>query len=211
MPNSWMAILGVHGLVDQEDLMVGCGLMDVEGCPWTTPLVWGGRPESFLIKSPRLSPRMLTRAHSERRKSSSKPIALNGEPSANPLPSLSLYENHHATSQIGGALMTEADSCCLLSLPFAMLYQDYFGPCHFCPHYAALDLDLAIKTRVWNEQKEKLEKELRSAQDSKSYRNDKLVDKEVDAEILQLIGYFSNTKDKEDEGRLDEVVEAMTR
>lgn len=23
MPNSWMAILGVHGLADQEDLMVG--------------------------------------------------------------------------------------------------------------------------------------------------------------------------------------------
>lgn len=44
----------------------------------------------------------------------------------------------------------------------------------------------------------------------RQYRNDKLVDKEVDAEILQLTSYFYNAKDKEDKGRLDEVVEAMT-
>lgn len=36
------------------------------------------------------------------------------------------------------------------------------------------------------------------------------MDKEVDAEILQLTSYFCNAKDKEDKGRLDEVVEAMT-
>ena len=43
------------------------------------------------------------------------------------------------------------------------------------------------------------------------YRNGKLVDKEVDAEILQLAGYFSDAEDEEDEGRLDEIVEAVTR
>ena len=33
-------------------------------------------------------------------------------------------------------------------------------------HYAALDLELVVKTGEWNEQKAKLEKELRSAQNS---------------------------------------------
>ncbi|GMN55596.1 hypothetical protein TIFTF001_024715 [Ficus carica] len=55
MPNSWRAILGAQGLVDQEDMMKRCAMgrepIDVEDCPWTTPLVWG-RPESFLTKVP---------------------------------------------------------------------------------------------------------------------------------------------------------------
>lgn len=77
--------------------------------------------------------------------SSSELIALNDEPSATPSPvthastskdedwlyaltvlqSLSLQENNHAASHIGGALMTKTDSRHLLSRPFAMLFQDY--------------------------------------------------------------------------------------
>lgn len=35
-------------------------------------------------------------------------------------------------------------------------------------HYAALDLELVAKTREWNEHKQKLEKELRSTENSES-------------------------------------------
>ncbi|GMN47508.1 hypothetical protein TIFTF001_016677 [Ficus carica] len=94
-------------------------------------------------------------------------------------------------------------------------------------HHAAIDLEVATKAREWNEQKAKLEKELKSAQYSESVFcgscgllkaaklltekdncfNGKLVDKEVDVEILQLAGYFSDAKDK---GCLDDVIKAAT-
>lgn len=84
--------------------------------------------------------------------SSSEPIILDDEHLATPLPvartstprppkrkrkdqewrfaltvlqGLSLKDNHHAAYQIGEVLMTEADSHCLLSQPFALLYQGY--------------------------------------------------------------------------------------
>lgn len=41
------------------------------------------------------------------------------------------------------------------------------------------------------------------------FYNAKLVDKEVDAKILQLASNFSNAKDDENKGRLDEVIKVV--
>ena len=45
----------------------------------------------------------------------------------------------------------------------------------------------------------------------RQFHNAKLVDKEVVAKILRLAGYFSNAEDDENKGRLDKVIEAVTR
>lgn len=123
----------------------------------TTCFTGKGKSKVEFPSAEEMSERMLRHMLTPRGKaptSSSEPIALDDEPSVTPLPvarastlrlpkhkredeewhfaltvpqGFSLQKNHHTASQIGGALMTEADSCRLLSQPFTVLCKDYYG------------------------------------------------------------------------------------